>query len=462
MNHILHALERFTPDTLTYERLGNLVKSIDPDQVAYRELLPAFDETGNYTRNILMLEPLECVLLHWPPGVESAVHFHEGFWGYVLVLEGTCDNVEYEHAGDELVERRLIRAHRGGVLDEPDGTIHKIVNPSRTDTLVTAHFYYPALDSLDGLKLYDTDTGAIAVLNEKAPSASLNLPKDCFHSFETNAFTYVPLGKSDKARSHRTVPLLPKPEPDEIRRMIMEYYREQARVYDDFDRLHTSRNKYTAKVNALIAEDLGRMSEVNHLLAIACGTGRRAIHIRERSGHDYNITCVDLSEDMCCQASERGVETRIGPWLEVEVPDAAYDAVTFLYAFGHLPSAEERKKALQKIARKLKPGGVLYLDVFNAEDENEWGPAAIRTYEELQLEKAGYERGDVFYQKVGGEAVAFLHYFTEEGLRALLEEVGFRVAWIRHIGYVYRSGEELTGEHEGALLVKAVAGNESA
>lgn len=457
MKHILHALKQFTPETLTYESLGALVKNIDPAQVAYREILPDFDETGNYTRNILMLEPLECVLLHWPPGVESAIHYHEGFWGYVLVLEGTCDNVEYAHRGNELVERRLIRAHRGGVLDEPDGTIHKIVNPDKAETLVTAHFYYPALDTLDGLKLYDTETGTIAVLNEKAPSASLNLSKDCFHSFETGAFTYVPLEKSGKARSHRTVPLLPKPQPDEIRRMIMDYYREQAKVYDDFDRLHTSRSKYTRKVNELLAEDLSQIPEVDHLLAIACGTGRRALHIREKSGHDYRITCVDLSEEMCCQASERGVETRVGPWLEVEVPDKAYDAVTFLYAFGHLPCAEERRKALQKIADKLKPGGVLYLDVFNAEDENEWGPAAVRTFEELHLAKAGYDRGDVFYQKVGGEGIAFLHYFTERGIRDLLEATGFRVDWIKHIGYVYRSGEELTGEHEGSLLVKAVA-----
>lgn len=456
MDNILRALGQFRADSLSWEQLGAYVKQIDANEVSYQEQLPPLIDGDHYTRHILTLDPLECVLLHWPPGVESAIHFHEGFWGYVLVLDGTCDNVEYVHENGVLRETRLIRALKGGVLDEPDGTIHKIVNPSETDHLVTVHFYSPPLDSLDGLKLYDIETGSVAVLNEHAPSASTQLPATCFHSFEHGVFSYKPVGSEENVQSHRTVPLIPKPDPDTIRDMIMGYYQEQASQYDDFDRLHPSRRRYTETVNALIAKDLRCRESVEKVLAIACGTGRRALDIRDDSGHAYDITCVDLSEEMCCQASERGVETRVGPWLQVEVPEGAYDAVTFLYAFGHLPTHEERQLAMDKMARSLKPGGAVYLDVFNVADENEWGPRALETYDSLDLQHYGYERGDVFYQKAGGREISFLHYFTEEALREMAEQSGLSVAWIRHIGYVHRSGEELTDDTHGSLLLKAV------
>ena len=61
--------------------------------------------TDNYARNILLLDPFEVVVLHWPPGVESAIHHHEGFWGYVLCVEGEVENVEYTYDA----ERRELR-----------------------------------------------------------------------------------------------------------------------------------------------------------------------------------------------------------------------------------------------------------------------------------------------------------------------------------------------------------------
>jgi ubiquinone/menaquinone biosynthesis C-methylase UbiE len=455
MQKIVDGLRQFQPEHLSYDYLGKFVKNISLSDCQYKDLLPPVDESGSYSRNILMLEPLECVLLHWPPGVESAIHYHKGFWGYVLVLEGACDNIEYTLEDGKLIESQTIRALAGGVLDEPDGTIHKITNPSKTRTLVTAHFYYPALETLDGLAVYDIETERVGVLNEKAGSASFTEPEAHFHSIQESAFQYVPLEKSGRVRTHHIFPIIPKPDGDWIRNMISDYYNEQSKEYDNFDLLHESRRKYTRRVNQVIADILGEKGKLKEVLAIACGTGRRAIKIRELCCRDYAITCVDLSEEMCCQAEERGVATRVGAWLDVKVPDETYDAVTFLYAFGHIPSREERKASLEKIFRKMNSGGVLFLDAFNANDRNEWGPRAIQKYEKLRLANYGYEKGDVFYKKLGGEAIAFLHYFEEEDLRMLVEEAGFRIREVKHIGYVYRSGEILDRVDEGALLLIA-------
>lgn len=454
MQQIIERLKQFDESNLTYETLGNLVKSLNVEKIGYENLIPALKDDLNYTRNILLLDPLECVILHWPPNVESAVHYHDGFYGYVLVLEGTCDNVEYKHQGDKLYETQTIRAMRSGVLDEPDGTIHKIKNPSSTEPLVTCHFYYPALDTLDGLVMYDTTTGDIGTLNEKAASASFNEPIEHFRELKKNAFEFQP--KGTEVKSHTILPILPKPRPDEIRALINDYYAEQAAQYDMFDLQHESRRKYIRTINTIIAEELDKAPEINEVLAIACGTGRRAAKIRAASRHDYNIFCVDLNEEMCCQATERNVETCAGSWLEVEVPERQFCMATFLYAFGHIPTKEERRQALARIYHKLKEGGVLFLDVFNTEDQNEWGPSAVKLYHNLCLGEQGYELGDVFYKKSGGQSVAYLHYFDQAEITSLLESVGFKIAYTKQIGYVHRSGEIFDQEENGALFVKAV------
>ena len=106
---LLDRVARETPAEFDYEWLGQFVRAIDVSALEYKTHLPALGEPGTYTRNILTLEPFEVVLLHWPPGVASAVHLHKGFWGYVLCLEGQIDNVTYQFDGPELHEGGDVR-----------------------------------------------------------------------------------------------------------------------------------------------------------------------------------------------------------------------------------------------------------------------------------------------------------------------------------------------------------------
>ena len=92
-------------------------------------------------------------------------------------------------------------------------------------------------------------------------------------------------------------------------------------------------------------------------------------------------------------------------------------------------------------------------------DVNEWGPNALENYFRNHLYEFGYERGDVFYKKVGGKALAYLHYFYQDEIHKLLHEAGFRVEYIKHIGYVHRSGELLAAANEGSLFIKAIRQN---
>ena len=455
MHSLINQLKsEFKSTTPTYNELGKLVRSLELDQLDYKKHLPDLPENGDYGRNIMLLDPLECVLLFWPPKCESAIHYHAGFWGYVMVAEGCCDNVEFKLEKGQLIETRTLRGLPGGILNEPDGTIHKICNPSETENLVTIHFYYPALDNLNNLAIYG-ENGTLGVLNEHAKAASFKEPQEHFKKLEHNAFEYIPFINTKNAKSHHILPVIPKPNCEIINNMIGSYYSEQAQHYDLFDFNHPTRKKYTKKINALIHSAIDKEKKIDSLLALACGTGRRAMNIKKDSLHNYHVVGVDLSSEMCKIAEERGIETITGSWLDVDLGERKFDACTFLYAFGHITTSEDRLKAIRKISTHLNPGGLLFFDVFNLFDKYEWGKNALKTYQDMNLNEWGYEEGDVFYKKTDGNEVAFLHYFKETEITSLLEDAGFVIDEILHVGYVHRSGEILDKQDEGSLFITA-------
>lgn len=103
-----------------------------------------------------------------------------------------------------MILRLLItRALPGGLMNEPEGTIPKIVNPSETETLTTIHFYYPALENLNNLTIYGED-GRLGVLNEKAAAASFSEPREHFKTLQINAFKFISYAdlKKCKKSSH--------------------------------------------------------------------------------------------------------------------------------------------------------------------------------------------------------------------------------------------------------------------
>ncbi len=450
MKALLDKMKMIDASQLDYKKLFDFILPFEPRDIAYKEFLPKIVNPKEYSRRILMLNPIELVLIHWPPGVESAIHLHEGFWGYVGVLEGEALNVEYTIENKTLIQNRAVIVKRSGLIPEPDGVIHKITNASLTKPLITLHFYFPAMPNLDGLKLFSTD-GTIVELNSKAPSASLFLPKDCYKSYKKSQFSFE---DGSKGKTHLISPIIPKPSNKEIKEMIQDYYTEQAHSYDNSDLEDDKRRIYVDAINKIIVKEFLRIKP-HKVLDLATGTGRRASKIKEMTGLDYELYGVDLNLEMCEQAKKKGIIAYCSDWLDVSIKDEDMDIITMLYSFGHIPSSSERIQFLEKIHFKLKPGGVFYFDVFNINDPYEWGPRALALFEEYNLDYFGYEKGDVFYKRKEMEKVSFLHYFEEERLVALLESLGFEVESVVHMGYVHKSGEILSGI-EGKLLIKAI------
>jgi ubiquinone/menaquinone biosynthesis C-methylase UbiE/predicted metal-dependent enzyme (double-stranded beta helix superfamily) len=454
MNDLLDTASTLKKGDLSYEELGKWVYSQDFSKLNYQSHLPEIESATDYSRNILCLEPLELVLLRWPPGTESGVHFHEGFYGYVVILQGEAMDIQYRFANGKLDEQMMSCCHQGGVIDEPDGIIHKIVNSSETEELVSLHIYYPALESFEGMQLFDLEKKRWGKLSGDAKNASFE-DLSVFDELKENAFESR-TWKEAHQRSHRAVVFKPKPSQDDIASMIKAYYNEQAEVYDYFDFRDPTRKAYTTRINELIAGQLKERNLSGKLLAVACGTGRRVLEIARLSEREWDLHGVDLSEEMAIKCRDRGLQVSVGNWPHVDAPDETFDALIFLYSFGHLCSHEQRLEALKAIKRTLKPGAFCYIDFFNLEDKYEWGPAALKTYQSAHLDKMGFDPGDVFYRKADGKATAFLHYFTQQELEKLFEEADLKITSMKHVGYVHRSGE-LVGSDEGFILVEAQA-----
>ena len=70
--------------------------------------------------------------------------------------------------------------------------------------------------------------------------------------------------------------------------------------------------------------------------------------------------------------------------------------------------------------------------------------------------KHGYEKGDVFYKKREFSELAFLHYFEFNEIKSLLKHTGFRIEWIKNIGYSKNPGQIVDSEREGNFIIKAI------
>ena len=97
------------------------------------------------------------------------------------------------------------------------------------------------------------------------------------------------------------------------------------------------------------------------VLELGCGNGDDA---RALALHGFRVTGVDLV------ARAEGVDVLEADFLELQVPDASYDACASFYVFNHVPR-ERLAPLLRSIHGWLAPGGLL-LAAFGAGDIEAW------------------------------------------------------------------------------------------
>ena len=432
--------------------IWNYIQSVDPARLLSELEFPQVAQ-GAYARVPLFTEPFEVTAIKWPGKGKSAIHKHDGFFGAVRVLQGVLVNRAYDHSGSVLKEVEISEFKAGGVVEEPDGTIHLLENPSE-EASISLHVYYPPISTFEGMELYEPELGSIGTLGSGAVSASWRSEEpNHFAQLRENAFYYEPILESEQ--SHYITPLVPKPSSAEIASELGKYYDEQAQVYDSNDLKREWRKQYTRGVNNIIAKAL-KEHTVHRMLSLCCGTGRRAASIRELSGLDFSITGVDISPMMCEKARERGLDVVQGDISTSECElSGTFEVITYLYAFGHLTDRESRLSVLRTCKKHLSQGGIFFADLFCLNNIHEWGADITSYHQKYRLEEQGYEPGDVFYKRTGGNHRAFLHYFRREEIVELFKEAGFEQVEISKIGYTEDSGILHNRSDEGMYWVMA-------
>ena len=195
MDSIIERIKQH-PQPITLDSLEKFVNELDLSNLKLEGYIvpPEFD--GDYGRRICCEEPFEFVVVHWPAGVSSGVHLHDGLIGCVRVLEGQLENVSYLETPGKLIESERGIYEVGEVMREEDGAIHRLCNHSSTNRAITLHFYYPALASFEGMRIYNLENGDIGILSEGAKSAVWSEDEGHFIRIYQGAFSLSTLSTS--------------------------------------------------------------------------------------------------------------------------------------------------------------------------------------------------------------------------------------------------------------------------
>ena len=176
----------------------------------------------------------------------------------------------------------------------------------------------------------------------------------------------------------------------------------------------------------LEALKLANIQKGQHILDVACGTGRATVGLAQEAGPTGSVDALDLSDAMLDQARikfktigmDDFVHFKQGNAKDLPYPDETFDLVYNGYMFDLIP-LDGFLPILQEMKRVLKPGGKLVLVNMSKPDgrktffetiyEKGWAvmpcrPVLMSSY----LEAAGFIQIERYYRPTRKSIVALL------------------------------------------------------
>ena len=152
--------------------------------------------------------------------------------------------------------------------------------------------------------------------------------------------------------------------------------KERATVAAGYDALGARFAEWSSEVadparDELFADFVGRLPSDARVLDVGCGSGTSwtgGLATR------FALTGIDISPGQI-EAARRKVPTGtflVGDVTAIEFDNGAFDGATALYSIGHLP-AKEHESVFARLARWLRPGGLLLASLPAEEDPGSTG-----------------------------------------------------------------------------------------
>lgn len=135
------------------------------------------------------------------------------------------------------------------------------------------------------------------------------------------------------------------------------------RYYDAFAETYEThrdgRGRYHDLLDALEIEFAAPAVAGREVLEVGCGTG---LVLRALAPLASRAVGVDLSPGMLARARERGLEVVEGSATALPFADATFDVAV---SFKTLPHVPDLARALSEMARVVRPGGTLFVELYN-------------------------------------------------------------------------------------------------
>ena len=187
-----NTLENIKNKSLSYDEVSEILFSFDFQD--YNEIfkINELNIPEKTYRRLPVFNNENCVaiLMLWGINNKTAVHDHKNYEGKIKVLKGELTEVYYKETKDFIEFEGAGVAIEGLVFEEEKGGIHSIVN-NKNALSVSLHIYKTSELNLDGVRIFDVENKKWAVLTDKAPSCSWNLPEEAFEKI-VNLKTQTP------------------------------------------------------------------------------------------------------------------------------------------------------------------------------------------------------------------------------------------------------------------------------
>ena len=179
--NIKYTLENLKKDNISFDIVAENLFSYDYQD--YNEIfkIDQINVPEKTYRRLPVFNNENCVaiLMLWGVNNKTAVHDHKNYEGKIKVLKGELTEVYYKETKDFIEFEGAGVAIEGLVFEEEKGGIHSIVN-NKNALSVSLHIYKTSELNLDGVRIFDVENKKWAVLTDKAPSCSWNLPDEAF------------------------------------------------------------------------------------------------------------------------------------------------------------------------------------------------------------------------------------------------------------------------------------------